>query len=196
MQLKTLLPSALAVTATAILGGLASRPAQSAWYAEAEEAAVSASTASVSDRMADSVRGYRGDIRGHAGRTRATRAAARTTRVHRRVGVQPGSQRQLVVVVLQPATARYVGDRRGRVDGQQRGPDQAIDGRAGRQEPLRWPPIRRGARSPPPCPPTSGRLTAAEVSRIRKVWTGLDPLGVGSVEIAPLTEQLPDIPGW
>ena len=34
MQLKTLLPSALAVTATAILGGLASRPAQSAWYAE------------------------------------------------------------------------------------------------------------------------------------------------------------------
>ena len=33
MQPKTLVPSALAVTATAVLGGLASRPAQSAWYA-------------------------------------------------------------------------------------------------------------------------------------------------------------------
>lgn len=33
MQLKTLLPSALAVTATAVAGGLASRPAQSMWYA-------------------------------------------------------------------------------------------------------------------------------------------------------------------
>ena len=33
MQLKTLVPSALAVTATAVLGGLASRPAQSPWYA-------------------------------------------------------------------------------------------------------------------------------------------------------------------
>ena len=33
MQLKTLVPSALAVTATAVAGGLASRPAQSAWYA-------------------------------------------------------------------------------------------------------------------------------------------------------------------
>lgn len=34
MQLKTLVPSALAVTATAIVGGLASRPAQSPWYAK------------------------------------------------------------------------------------------------------------------------------------------------------------------
>lgn len=34
MQIKTLLPSALAVTATAVAGGLASRPAQSAWYAK------------------------------------------------------------------------------------------------------------------------------------------------------------------
>ncbi len=33
MQLRTLIPSALAVTVTAVLGGLASRPAQSAWYA-------------------------------------------------------------------------------------------------------------------------------------------------------------------
>ncbi|MGO4442063.1 TspO/MBR family protein [Mycobacterium sp. 2YAF39] len=32
MQIRTLLPTALAVTATAVLGGLASRPAQSAWY--------------------------------------------------------------------------------------------------------------------------------------------------------------------
>ena len=32
MQPKTLVPTALAVTATAVLGGLASRPAQSAWY--------------------------------------------------------------------------------------------------------------------------------------------------------------------
>jgi tryptophan-rich sensory protein len=30
--MRTLLPTALAVTATAVLGGLASRPAQSAWY--------------------------------------------------------------------------------------------------------------------------------------------------------------------
>ena len=34
MQIRTLLPTALAVTATAVLGGLASRPAQSAWYAK------------------------------------------------------------------------------------------------------------------------------------------------------------------
>ncbi|WP_326548134.1 TspO/MBR family protein [Mycolicibacterium sp. ND9-15] len=34
MQLKTLVPSALAVTATAVAGGLASRPAQSLWYAK------------------------------------------------------------------------------------------------------------------------------------------------------------------
>ena len=34
MQPKTLVPTALAVTATAVLGGLASRPAQSAWYAK------------------------------------------------------------------------------------------------------------------------------------------------------------------
>ncbi|ULE34129.1 TspO/MBR family protein [Mycobacterium sp. IDR2000157661] len=34
MQLKTLIPSALAVTATAVVGGLASRPAQSPWYAK------------------------------------------------------------------------------------------------------------------------------------------------------------------
>jgi len=33
MQLKTLAPAALAVTVTAVAGGLASRPAQSAWYA-------------------------------------------------------------------------------------------------------------------------------------------------------------------
>jgi tryptophan-rich sensory protein len=33
VQLRTLAPTALAVTATAVLGGLASRPAQSAWYA-------------------------------------------------------------------------------------------------------------------------------------------------------------------
>ena len=33
MQIKTLIPTAVAVTATAVLGGLASRPAQSAWYA-------------------------------------------------------------------------------------------------------------------------------------------------------------------
>ncbi len=32
MQLKTLVPTAAAVTATAVLGGLASRPAQSAWF--------------------------------------------------------------------------------------------------------------------------------------------------------------------
>jgi translocator protein len=32
VQIRTLLPTALAVTATAVLGGLASRPAQSAWY--------------------------------------------------------------------------------------------------------------------------------------------------------------------
>ncbi|MDT5018792.1 MAG: translocator protein [Mycobacterium sp.] len=32
MQLRTLAPTALAVTITAVLGGLASRPAQSAWY--------------------------------------------------------------------------------------------------------------------------------------------------------------------
>jgi tryptophan-rich sensory protein len=34
VQLKTLGPSALAVTATAVVGGLASRPAQSRWYAK------------------------------------------------------------------------------------------------------------------------------------------------------------------
>ncbi|MEO3758579.1 TspO/MBR family protein [Mycobacterium sp. B14F4] len=34
MQRKTLIPSALAVTATAVAGGLASRPAQSRWYAK------------------------------------------------------------------------------------------------------------------------------------------------------------------
>jgi translocator protein len=34
VQLKTLVPSALAVTATAVVGGLASRPAQSSWYAK------------------------------------------------------------------------------------------------------------------------------------------------------------------
>src|SRR6476469_8683812 len=33
MQLRTLSLNALAVTATGVLGGLASRPAQSAWYA-------------------------------------------------------------------------------------------------------------------------------------------------------------------
>jgi benzodiazapine receptor len=33
MQLKTLVPSSLAVTAAAVIGGLASRPAQSAWFA-------------------------------------------------------------------------------------------------------------------------------------------------------------------
>ena len=32
MQARTLVPTALAVTATAVIGGLASRPAQSAWY--------------------------------------------------------------------------------------------------------------------------------------------------------------------
>lgn len=32
MQIRTLVPAALAVTATAVLGGLASRPARSAWY--------------------------------------------------------------------------------------------------------------------------------------------------------------------
>ena len=32
MQIRTLIPTAAAVTATATLGGLASRPAQSAWY--------------------------------------------------------------------------------------------------------------------------------------------------------------------
>src|SRR5690348_8212046 len=31
--MRTLIPTAVAVTATAVLGGLASRPAQSAWYA-------------------------------------------------------------------------------------------------------------------------------------------------------------------
>jgi len=33
VQMRTLIPTAVAVTATAVLGGLASRPAQSAWYA-------------------------------------------------------------------------------------------------------------------------------------------------------------------
>lgn len=33
MKTRTLVPNALAVTATGVLGGLASRPAQSAWYA-------------------------------------------------------------------------------------------------------------------------------------------------------------------
>jgi tryptophan-rich sensory protein len=32
MQLRTIVPTALTVTTTAVLGGLASRPAQSAWY--------------------------------------------------------------------------------------------------------------------------------------------------------------------
>ncbi|MGX9789596.1 TspO/MBR family protein [Mycobacterium sp. MMS18-G62] len=32
MQIRTLLPTTLAVTVTAVAGGLASRPAQSAWY--------------------------------------------------------------------------------------------------------------------------------------------------------------------
>jgi translocator protein len=32
MQVKTLVPSALAATATAVIGGLASKPAQSLWY--------------------------------------------------------------------------------------------------------------------------------------------------------------------
>jgi len=32
LRVRTLIPTALAVTATAIIGGLASRPAQSAWY--------------------------------------------------------------------------------------------------------------------------------------------------------------------
>jgi len=32
MQLRTLMPAALAVTTTALVGGLASRPAQSPWY--------------------------------------------------------------------------------------------------------------------------------------------------------------------
>ena len=32
MQIRTLLPTALGVAATAVVGGLASRPAQSAWY--------------------------------------------------------------------------------------------------------------------------------------------------------------------
>ncbi|WP_006244368.1 TspO/MBR family protein [Mycolicibacterium tusciae] len=34
MQLRTLVPTALAVTATGVIGGLASRPAQSAWFAK------------------------------------------------------------------------------------------------------------------------------------------------------------------
>jgi translocator protein len=34
MQLRTLVPAGLAVLTTAIVGGLASRPAQSAWYAK------------------------------------------------------------------------------------------------------------------------------------------------------------------
>jgi translocator protein len=33
MKTRTLIPNALAVTATGVLGGFASRPAQSAWYA-------------------------------------------------------------------------------------------------------------------------------------------------------------------
>ncbi|MCV7239849.1 TspO/MBR family protein [Mycolicibacterium celeriflavum] len=33
MRIRTLIPSGLAVTATAVIGGLASRSAQSAWYA-------------------------------------------------------------------------------------------------------------------------------------------------------------------
>jgi tryptophan-rich sensory protein len=33
MKIRTLIPNALAVLATGVLGGLASRPAQSAWYA-------------------------------------------------------------------------------------------------------------------------------------------------------------------
>ena len=33
MKIRTLIPNALAVAATGVLGGLASRPAQSAWYA-------------------------------------------------------------------------------------------------------------------------------------------------------------------
>lgn len=32
MQIRTLVPAALAVTAAAVVGGLASRPAQSSWY--------------------------------------------------------------------------------------------------------------------------------------------------------------------
>ena len=32
MQIRTLVPAALAVTATAVVGGLASQPAQSSWY--------------------------------------------------------------------------------------------------------------------------------------------------------------------
>jgi translocator protein len=32
VQIRTLIPAALAVTATAVVGGLASRPAQSSWY--------------------------------------------------------------------------------------------------------------------------------------------------------------------
>lgn len=32
MEARTLVPTALAVTATAVIGGLASRPAESAWY--------------------------------------------------------------------------------------------------------------------------------------------------------------------
>jgi len=32
VQIRTLVPAALAVTATAVVGGLASRPAQSSWY--------------------------------------------------------------------------------------------------------------------------------------------------------------------
>ena len=32
MQLRTLVPTALAVATTAVVGGLASRPAPSAWY--------------------------------------------------------------------------------------------------------------------------------------------------------------------
>ena len=133
MQTRTLIPTGIAVAATAILGGLASRPAQSAWYEKLKKppyqpprqafpivwpilyADIAVTSAATLDEL------------------ERTGPAARASCVHRRVGVQPGAQRQLVVAVLQPASTRNVGDRRGRVDGQQRGPDQAVDGRAGCQ---------------------------------------------------------------
>jgi hypothetical protein len=98
--LRTLVPSALAVTATAVVGGLASRSAQSTWYATLKKPPYQP------PRQAFPV-------------------------------VWPilssDSQRQLVLVVLQPAHARYLRDRGSRVDRQQCGSDQAFGRRAGRQ---------------------------------------------------------------
>ncbi len=132
MQIRTLLPTVAAVTATAVLGGLASRPAKSAWYEKLKKppyqpprqafpivwpllyADIAATSAATLDEL---------DRRGQSDAKRAYVTAP---------GREPRAQRQLVVAVLQSGLARHVGDRCGRIDRQQRRP-HAPRGRRARQ---------------------------------------------------------------